>query len=82
MTNKNPRMHRTSDLYYAAFLKTAGVKLLGTEKAERGSRVTYLFEWLPTIDELKMGYFNRSSKVSALTFVDEIKAMKALTYAD
>lgn len=81
MSNRKPREHRTSDLYYAAFLKTAGVKLLGTEKGERG-RVTYLFEWLPTIEELKMGYFNRSSKVSALTFVDEIKAMKALTYAD
>ena len=72
--------HRTADLYYAAFLRTAGVTLLGTEKT--GRRVTYIFEDTGVVEELKMGFFNRTAKVPALTFVDEIKAMKSLTFAD
>jgi hypothetical protein len=70
--------HRTSDLYYAAYLKVAGVMLLETDR--QGGRVYFIFEDGPTIAELKNQYFNRTSKVSALSYADEIKAMKALTH--
>lgn len=74
----NPGTYRTSDLYYAAYLKVAEVNFLGTER--EGQRVFFLFENTDALRDLKDQYFNRTAKVSALTYADEIKAMKALTH--
>lgn len=70
--------YRTSDLYYAAYLKVAGVPFLESER--EGRRVHFVFENSDNIRDLKMGYFNRTAKVCALTYADEVKAMKALTH--
>jgi hypothetical protein len=70
--------YRTSDLYYAAYLKVAGVLL--NETVREGGRVYFIFDNMDTITDLKRQYFNRTSKVPALTYADEIKAMKALTH--
>ena len=70
--------YKTSDLYYAAFLKVAGVPL--QETAREGSRVVFIFEHQDTIRDLKSQYFARTAKVSALTYADEIRTMKALTH--
>jgi hypothetical protein len=70
--------YRTSDLYYAAYLKVAGVLL--QETVREGGRVYFVFDNMSTISDLKQQYFNRTSKVPALTYADEIKAMKALTH--
>jgi len=72
--------YRTSDLYYAAYLKVAGVSFAGTSRD--GGRVYFLFEegGPVAIKELKQQYYNRTSKVAALTYADEIKVMKALTH--
>jgi len=78
MDTERDGKYRTSDLYYAAFLKTAGVALQGTEK--EGSRVVFVFEAGDTLKELKAQYFNRTAKVAALSYADDIKAMKTLTF--
>ena len=70
--------YRTSDLYYAAFLKTAGVPFLETEREE--GRVFFIFGEVEGMRELRTSYFNRTAKVPALTYADEVKAMKALTH--
>lgn len=70
--------YRTSDLYYAAYLKVAGVLL--QETVREGGRVYFVFDNMGTISDLKQQYFNRTSKVPALSYADEIKAMKALTH--
>lgn len=70
--------YKTSDLYFAAYLKVAGVELLGTER--EGRKVVFLFRKTDSIQDLKRGYFNRSSKVVALNYVDEIRSMKSLTF--
>jgi hypothetical protein len=70
--------YKTSDLYYAAYLKVAGVKLLNTVK--EGGRVQFVFEDAETLRDLRDQYFNRSSRVPALSYADEIKVMKALTH--
>ena len=70
--------YRTSDLYYPAYLKVAGVLLTGTER--EGKRVFFIFERSEAIHGLKQQYFNRTSKVPALTYADEIRSMKALTH--
>jgi hypothetical protein len=71
-------LYKTSDLYFAAYLKTSGLELLKTEM--EGSKVVFVFEKPESFKELKRSYFNRTSRVPALTFVDEVRSMKALTY--
>lgn len=70
--------YKTSDLYFSAYLKVAGVELLGTERQDR--KVIFIFRKIETIKELKREYFNRTAKVVALNYVDEIRSMKSLTY--
>jgi hypothetical protein len=69
---------RTSDLYYAAYLRVAGVEFRGTEK--EGSRTFFLFENSDNMRDLKVQFFNGSSKVAAQPYADAIKAMKSLTH--
>ena len=69
---------RTSGLYYAAYLKVAGVRFSGT--ATEGKRVFFVFERPDGLRDLKNQYFNRVAKVPTLSLVDEIRAMKQLTH--
>lgn len=73
---------RTSDLYFAAFLKTAGVPFAGTERAD--GRVHFLFDKSDgeeTIRDLKHSYFARvPTKIAALTYADEVRILKSLTH--
>lgn len=71
--------YRTSDMYYAAYLKVAGVAFAGTQR--EGGRVFFLFEDTDMIKDLKMGYYNEA-KVPALKYADAVKAMKALTHSE
>lgn len=73
-------IHRTADINYAAYLKVAGVRFLGTE--QQGRRVVFKFEESPNLEDLKLQYFNRQAKVVALDYVDEVKALRNLSFAD
>jgi len=70
--------YRTSDLYYAAYLRVAGVKFV--EATKDGGRVFFSFENGDSIRDLKKEYFNRSAKISALDYADEVRSMKALIH--
>lgn len=71
--------YRTSNIYYAAYLRVAGVQFSHTER--EGSRVWFYFDTPEDgLRDLKNQYYNRIAKVPALTYADEIKAMKDLTY--
>jgi len=72
--------YRTSDLYFAAYLRVAGVPFVDTQR--EGSRVFFVFEKNDNIRDLKAQYFNRTAKVPALTYADDIKTMKSLTHMD
>jgi len=79
MDQERDGRYRTSDLYYAAYLKVAGVTFIGTER--EGGRVFFVFESPEAgLRDLKTQYFNRVAKVPAMTYADEIKAMKNLTH--
>ena len=71
--------YRTSDLYYAAYLRVARVPWITTVR--EGRRVFFIFERIEGLDDLKQQFFNRTGKVEALTYADEIKAMKSLTHS-
>jgi len=71
--------YRTSDLYYAAYLKVAAVPFIEAVR-EPGGRVVFIFGEVEGMRDLKNQYYNRTAKVVALNFADEVKAMKALTF--
>lgn len=76
--DENDGKYGTSDFYYAAFLRVAGVKFL--EPVREGKRVVFVFENSESIRDLKREYFTRSAKVSALDYADEIRSMKAIIH--
>jgi len=71
---------RTSDLYFAAYLKVAGARLLGTERAE--GRVVFLFEdqGAVAMKQLREQYFSDYAQVHALSFSQAIQEMKSLLF--
>lgn len=85
---KSDGKYRTSDIYYAAFLKTAQVPYLDYERVPdpqnpRRKRTMFIFERTDGIKALKSQYFARLPvKISPLTFADEVKALKYLTHED
>ena len=74
------KTYRTSDLYFAAYLRVAGVPFQDTQR--EGQRVHFVFEKVEGIRDLRSQYFNRTAKVPALTYADEVKNMKALTHME
>jgi len=75
-------MYRTSDLYFAAYLKVAGVKLIDTEW--EGKRLFFVFEDKggDIMRNLKKEYFSDYAKVNAMSYVQAIKLMKNLTFQE
>lgn len=71
--------YRTSDLYYAAYLKVADVPFV--ETVRENDRVFFVFQNIEGLRDLKNAFYNRTAKVSALSFADEIRTMKSLTHS-
>ncbi len=73
-------IYKTSDLYWAAFLKVAGISLQGTEKDNR--KVVFIFEdpGGNIIKDLKEDFFMDKAKVHALSYTQSLKALKALIH--
>jgi hypothetical protein len=78
--SKNDGLYKTADLYYAAYLKTAAVDFVGTERD--GDRTVFVFTKPDNIRDMKAQFFTRRAKVSAMTYADEIKALKTLTHME
>jgi len=72
--------YAVSDIYFAAFLRTSGCKLVSNER--RGNRTTFFFENGPDFDGLKNKYFNKSDDVlvSPLDFANNVKDLKSMCY--
>lgn len=70
---------RTSDLYFAAYLQTAGVEMKSTERLE--SKVFFIFDTsLANIEELKAAWFNNTGKVAANPYAHCIKTLKSVCH--
>ncbi len=78
MTDQNDGKFRTSDLYFAAYLKVADVPFHTTEV--EGERTIFVFERVPGMRDLRDQYYRRTSQVPALSYADEIQALKALVH--
>ena len=73
------RPFRTTDLYFAAHLKAAGVQYVQCGRVD--GRPTYWFESDFPIRDLKAGYYSRTAQVDALTYADALKFLKAAAYS-
>lgn len=73
---------RTSDLYFAAYLQTAGVPMKRTERpGDNGGKVYFVFDTsITNIEELKTAWFNNSGKVAANPYAYNVKSLKALCH--
>ena len=78
-TLKERAPFRTPDLYFAAYLQTAGVTMLKSER--ENSRVFFVFSTeVADIEELKTGWFNSTAKIPAMTFANNIKSLKSVCH--
>jgi hypothetical protein len=75
--------YQTADLYYAAYLRCAGVPFMGVKK-EGPKKVVFLFEDQGPVAmrSLRQGFFSDTAKVGPLAFAQAIRLMKGLIYAD
>ena len=71
---------RTSDLYFAAYLRVADVPFI--ELVQEEGRGFFIFDTRdPTVmRELKRQYFCGTAKVAALSFVQSIRHLKSLLH--
>ena len=70
---------KTPDLYFAAYLQTAGVEMKRSDR-ENG-RVYFVFDaTISNIDELKTGWFSNQAKVAAQPYAHAIKSLKSICH--
>ena len=79
-----PKIYKTSDLYFSAFLVSIGFPLVTTEvtKTPDGSKkVIFLFNIPDTeLPKLKAMYFGGGGTVKARTFVDNLRSLKSICF--
>jgi hypothetical protein len=79
MTKTATKDFRTPDLYFAAYLQTAGVELKRTDR-ENG-RVYFVFDTtICDIEALKTAWFNNTGKISAQQYANAIKSLKSVCH--
>lgn len=70
---------RTPDLYFAAYLQTAGVEMLRTDR--NNNRVFFVFDTsIANIEELTSGWFSNTSKVLAQPYANNVKSLKSMCH--
>lgn len=82
MSRHNP--YETSDLYFAAYLKTAAITMLPIRWLDdRKRRCHFVFEddGVGTIDRLRFEWVNNTGKVAGRAYADNIKALKSLCHS-
>ena len=81
MKGSKEDLYKTSDLYFSAFLRTAGCTQVKHEKDERG-RTYFFFEDAQSIPRLKDDYYNNRAKVIALEFTNNIRSQKSILFSE
>jgi hypothetical protein len=76
--NLNSNIFKTTDLYYAAFLKTAGFNLLELKKSDNRQKYFIFEDSSGLIRKTQTDYINGDAKVSAKDLIDNIRALKTL----
>lgn len=70
---------KTPDLYFAAYLQTAGVEMKRSDRDN--NRVYFVFDsTIANIDELKTAWFNNTGKVAAQPYAHAIRSLKSICH--
>jgi hypothetical protein len=78
-SEQNGKEFKSPDLYFSAYLQTAGVAMIRTDK-ENG-RLYFVFDTsIANIEELKTAWFNNTGKVAALPYANNVKALKSICH--
>lgn len=73
--------YRTHDLYFAAYLQTAGVPLVRPDREANGRKVAFVFDVSAVnLAQIKNTYYSQSARIPALPFANNIKSLKALCH--
>lgn len=68
---------KSHDLYFSAYLQTAGVALLRTDREVNG-RLSFVFDVsVANLEELKAAWLNNSGKVPAQAYAHNLKSLKS-----
>jgi hypothetical protein len=79
-STSKPGEFKSPDLYFSAYLQTAGVELLRTDREANG-RLFFVFDAsVANLDELKTAWFNNTGKVSAQLYAHNIKSLKSVCH--
>jgi hypothetical protein len=70
------RQFRTTDMYFAAFLKVNSVDFQGIVRD--GLKTYFLFDYADTVPRLKQAYYSGAGTASAKSFASELKNFKSL----
>lgn len=74
-----PGEFRTPDLYFAAYLQTAGVEMKRTEREH--NRMFFVFDTtIANLDDLKTAWFNNTGKVAAQPYAHNLKSLKSVVH--
>lgn len=77
---ENAGEFKTSDLYFAAYLQTAGAPM-ARHKRNGAGRVSFIFDvTVVNIDELTQAWYSQQGKIPALPFANNIKNLKAICH--
>lgn len=78
---QSPIEFKTSDLYFAAYLQTAGVEMTGTKRNPDSRKVSFIFDTsIVNVNELKTAWFNQKGKVAAQPYANAIKSLKSICH--
>ena len=81
MSNKVAAEFKTSDLYFAAYLQTAGVDMKRTDRAPDSGKIFFIFDAsVSNVEELKAAWFNNTGKVSGKQYAHNLKTLKSLCH--
>lgn len=70
---------KTPDLYFAAYLMTAGVQMLRQDRDS--GRVYFVFDTsIANIEELKTAWFNNTGKVAGQPYAHNIRSLKSVCH--
>jgi len=75
---KNNQEYGTSDLYLAAYLKCAGLKLLGTKK--EGKKAIFIFRDIPQRRNLVLKFVNDTAVCKVKKYRTALRDLKSFAF--
>jgi len=70
--------YKTSDMYLAAYLKALGHRIVSVDRVNKAK---FVFTMTDELDGIITEYYNEEGKISPLTYINNIRAVKTMTFS-